>query len=371
MDKKNKQLASRRRFLLQSAAAVSTSSLAASYQGQKCHAADRPTDRPKIAFLGTVIRKHSHAQHFLDRHTFGYAWNGGWQSPRVQVASVYVDQVPDDDLSQDRIKRHRLQQFPTIEAALTLGGDQLAVDGVVLIGEHGDYPRNDKGQKLYPRYDWFKRVVKVFEQSGRSVPVFNDKHLSTDWDECVEMVADSQRLGFAFLAGSSLPVTRRMPAIEMPHGADLRESVCVAYGGVDSYDFHALETAQCMSERRQGGEAGVKSVHALRGDKLWKRLAQVDCEQTRQLIVAALTRSHNLPSVGGFPTAIPSIDWLVNTMPQTTGYLIEHVDGLRTTNPADRHPGLQLCRNARQRRRGLVPDVSADAQSWLDDCGFL
>ncbi len=297
-------------------------------------AADRGAgdgERPRIAFLGTVVRKHSHAQHFLDRHTMGYSWQGGWQASRLEVASVYIDQFPDDDLGRDRVKQHGLSLYPTIEEALTLGGEKLAVDGVVLIGEHGNYPDNDKGQKLYPRYEWFKKIIGVFESSGRSVPVFNDKHLSTDWAQCVEMVEDSRRLGFPFLAGSSLPVTRRMPAIDMPFNAQLRESVCVAYGGVDSYDIHALETAQCMSERRAGGEVGVQQVHALRGENLFKRLAGDDCEVTRKLIVSALTRSHNLPVEGGFPTDVPSLDWLQRNAPDTVGYLVEHRDGLRTT----------------------------------------
>ncbi len=287
--------------------------------------------RPRIAFLGTVVRRHSHAQHFLDRHTLGYTWNGRWQEPRIEVGSVFIDQFPTEDLAKSRIKRHDLDLYPTIEEALTLGGSKLAVDGVVLIGEHGDYPTNEKGQHLYPRYDWFKKVVKVFEDSGRSVPVFNDKHLSTDWDECVEMVEDSRRLGFAFLAGSSLPVTRRMPAVDMPLGTRLKESVCVAYGGVDSYDIHALETAQCMSERRQGGETGVKQIHALKGENLWNRLAAADCQTTRKLIVSALTRSHNLPVKEGFPTAPVSMEWLQSNMPNSIGYLVEHRDGLRTT----------------------------------------
>ena len=287
--------------------------------------------RPKVAFLGTVVRRHSHAQHFLDRHTLGYTWKGRWQQPRIDVGSVFVDQFPEEDLAKSRVKRHKLKLYPSIEEALTLGGSKLAVDGVILIGEHGDYPTNKKGQHLYPRYDWFKRVVKVFEDSGRSVPVFNDKHLSTNWDECVEMVEDSRRLDFAFLAGSSLPVTRRMPAIDMPLGTALKESVCVAYGGIDSYDIHALETAQCMSERRQGGETGVKQVHALRGDTLWARLNSDDCQTTRELIVSALTRSHNLPVKEGFPTHPTSIDWLQTNMPDSTGYIVEHKDGLRTT----------------------------------------
>jgi hypothetical protein len=94
-----------------------------------------------------------------------------------------------------------------------------------------------------------------------------------------------------------------MPVVELPWGADLRESVCVAYGGIDSYDFHALETAQCMSERRRGGEVGVSSVLALRDEKVWKYLAQPAQARTRKLVVAALCRSHNLPVEDGYPTA--------------------------------------------------------------------
>ena len=291
-----------------------------------------PNRRPRIAFLGTVVRRHSHAQHFLDRLTEGYTWAGKWQAPRVEVAGVYIDQFPDNnDLGRHRIAKHRLRSFPSIAETLTLGGERLAVDGVVIIGEHGDYPKNDMGQTLYPRYKWFKEVVKTFESSGRSVPVFNDKHLSTTWEECSEMVEDSRRLGFAFLAGSSLPVTWRLPSIDMPFGANLAESVCVAYGGVDSYDFHALETAQCMSERREGGEHGIRSVHAVRNENLWRILEQEDRQRTRELMVAALTRSHNLPVDGGFPTSRVTYQWAKQALPNTLAYFIEHVNGFRTT----------------------------------------
>jgi len=309
----------RREFLATSAALLAGSALRAA------------GERKQIAFLGTVVRRHSHAQHFLDRLTAGYSWAGRWQVPRVDVASVYIDQFPEDDLARQRIAKHGLRQFDDIAGALTLGGDQLAVDGVVIIGEHGDYPRNEKGQTRYPRYDWFKQVVDVFERSGRSVPVFNDKHLSTRWDECAEMVADSHRLDFPFLAGSSLPVTWRLPAVDMPYDADLTESVCVGYGGVDSYDFHALETAQCMSERRRGGEVGIRSVQALRGESLWSRLDADDCETTRRLVVAALNRSHNLPVEGGFPDDRVTYEWAREKFAGSLGYLIEHRDGFRTT----------------------------------------
>jgi hypothetical protein len=310
---------SRRAFLATTAATVAAA------------ASPAPTERrPRIAFLGTVVRQHSHAQHFLDRHTLGYTWEGRWTPPRVEVASVYLDQFPEGDLGRQRIARHHLRLFPSIAEALTLGGSQLAVDGVVIIAEHGEYPTNDRGQKLYPRYEWFQEVVRVFEASGRSVPVFNDKHLSTTWERCRRMVDDSRRLEFPFLAGSSLPVTWRLPAIDVPYDAPLAESVCVAYGGIDSYDIHALETAQCMSERRRGGEVGIASVHALRDEAVYERLATAEHESTRRLFVSALCCSHNLPVDGGYPTDAVSFEWARRALPRIIAYFIEHRDGFRT-----------------------------------------
>jgi len=289
---------------------------------------DNSQPRKKIAFLGTTVFTHSHSQHFLDRFAMGYAMGGQWQNPACDLASVFIDQFNENDIGRQRIEKYQLKQYSSIAQALTLGGSKLAVDGVLIIGEHGNYPVNEKGQTLYPRYQWFKEVVRVFEESGRSVPVFNDKHLSTDWKQCVEMVEDSRRLKFPLYAGSSLPVTWRLPSIDMPYDVPLQESVCVAYGGVDSYDFHALETAQCMSERRRGGEVGIQWVHALRDEALWKELDQR--ETTKRLFLSALSRSHYLPVETGFPTERLSFDWARRSLPSIIGYFIEHRDGFRT-----------------------------------------
>jgi hypothetical protein len=322
---------SRRRFL---ATAFKAAGVAAGVRvlpnlnSLRSQPAAAPATRKKVAILATEVRKYSHAQHFIDRFLEGYGWHGQHHRPAMDLASLYIDQFPQGDLSRERERRHGVRIYPTIAEALTLGGSKLAVDGVLIIGEHGRYPRNEKGQVLYPRYKFFKQVVSVFESSGRAVPVFNDKHLSTDWKECVEMVADSKRLGFPFLAGSSLPVTWRIPETELRLGTPLQESVCVCYGGVDSYDFHGLETAQCMSERRAGGEAGVKSILAVRDDRVWQELA--GRKQTRKLFFAALARSHTCKAPPGGTMSIPTLEWIQKCSPNAIAYYIEHLDGFKT-----------------------------------------
>ncbi|HUR44373.1 MAG TPA: hypothetical protein VMZ27_00760 [Candidatus Saccharimonadales bacterium] len=284
--------------------------------------------RRRIALLATEVRKYSHAQHFIDRFLEGYGWAGAHHYPDLELAGLYVDQMPDGDLSLERSARHRVKIYPTVEEALTLGRSKLAVDGVVIIAEHGLYARTEIGQTIYPRHEFFKRTTKVFESSGRSVPVFNDKHLSTDWNECVAMVEGAKRLGFPFMAGSSLPVTWRIPALEIPLNAELAESVSICYGGFDSYDFHGLETAQCMSERRAGGESGVTAVQTLRGGKVWDLLK--NRESTRRLFFAALSRSFTCKGPEEYPGALPDLDWLREHHDDPAVYCFEHRDGLRT-----------------------------------------
>src|SRR5262249_29719541 len=91
------------------------------------------------------------------------------------------------------------------------------------------------------------------------------------------------------------------------------------------------ETAQCMSERRQGGEVGIAGIHALRGERMWKALAAPDREVTRQLMVAALCRSHNLPVVEGYPSDQVTLEWAQKALPDKLAYFIEHRDHFRTT----------------------------------------
>jgi hypothetical protein len=292
--------------------------------------------RPRVAAIVTEYRKASHGQGIVDRFFEGHGWKGEFHRPPVDVVSLYVDQKPEGDLSRERAARHPgLTVYPTIDEALTCGQKTLAVDGVMIIAEQGRYPRNERGQTLYPRYEFFQQVAEVFRRSGRGVPVFNDKHLSWRWDWAKAMVNTSRVLGFPMLAGSSLPVTWRIPSIDLPWEADVEEVVCVGYGGLDSYDFHGLETLQCMVERRRGGETGVAAVQALRGDAVWKALGAGSWSGggcARELFEACLCRSFTLASPRpGYGHALPDLAQWPALVRRPFMYRIEYVDGLNGT----------------------------------------
>ncbi len=293
-----------------------------------------PGQHKRLAVITTEWRYHSHAWHMADRFLVGYPIEGRWHRPPFDVVAAYVDQKPATDLSRKRSAEFGFPIFPTIAEALRLGGKEPAVDAVLIIGEHGQYPKNEYGQTKYPRYEFFKQVTDVFRTDGRAVPVFNDKHLSWKWEWAKEMVEIARELRFPFLAGSSLPVTWRMPSIDLPYGAAVEEMLCVAFGGVDSYDFHALETIQCMAERRLGGETGVSAVRALRGEPVWKAMDAGNWESggwDPRLFEACLCRSHTLAQPETFSDRHPTPAQMREWVKSPVAYRIEYGDGTKAT----------------------------------------
>jgi hypothetical protein len=290
--------------------------------------------RKRLAVITTVWRYHSHSWHMAERFLVGYPRRGRWHHPELDVVSAYVDQVPEGDLSRRRAEEFGFTIYPTIADALRCGGDRLAVDAVLIIGEHGDYPVNAIGQKQYPRYEFFRQVAEVFRKDGRTAPVFNDKHLSWKWEWADEMVRTARELSFPLLAGSSLPVTWRMPSIDLPLGSAVEEVLGVAFGPVDIYDFHALEMIQCMAERRRGGETGVAAVHALRGEAVWRAMAAGswrDGGWDPRLFEACLARSQTLAQPETFSHRYPTPDQIRAWVKDPVAYRIEYADGLKGT----------------------------------------
>ena len=275
-----------------------------------------PPAKKKVAAVVTEYRKWSHADVILTKLLQGYNLDGG-EGPNLELASLYVDQFPAGDMSRDLAKKYSFKIVDSIEETLTLGTKKIAVDGVLCIGEHGKYPTNARGQLLYPRRRFFEEVTRAFEKYHKSVPVFNDKHLSATWTDAKWMYDKSRELFFPFMAGSSVPVTWRRPPLHLPRNCEIAEAVQVGYGPFEGYGFHAIEGLQCMVERRKGGETGVKAVQCLQGDEMWKALDRGQWSKSCLEAALALMPAH---AVGDYRK-------LATKAADAGVFLIEYLDG--------------------------------------------
>jgi len=234
----------------------------------------RPVHRPRIAAILTGFHQGSHADVILRRwfESFPADETWGWSGPKTELSGAYLDQRLDNDIGVEFFRTNDVPLYDTVREALTLGTGKLAVDGVILIGEHGDYPYNEIGQQLYPRKELFDLIVEVFRESGRAVPVFNDKHLS--WNEvwAKEMCETAWELRFLLFAGSSIPLCPMTPNIRIPEGEMVEEAVVLFFGPDESYGFHSLEFAQAILETQTVGQSSNTATTAWRGDEVWKQM---------------------------------------------------------------------------------------------------
>jgi len=293
--------------------------LQTSLQASAALAAPPAAPPKRIAILATIYRLQSHAQHMGDRFLVGYPYGGVWRRPNMRVVSLYVDQTPDGDLSAARAREFGFQLYPTIPEALRCGGKQLAVDAVLLIDEHG-------------RSEFFEQCVNVFEEDRRAVPVYNNERLSHSFEKAKAMVNASRRLHFPMLAGSSIPVTWRLPAIELPLDCVIEDALMAIGGRGDTMDFHALEGLQCMVERRRSGETGVKAVQLIEGDAVWQA-GDAGC-YSKDLLAAALSRSDTplgLTVTDGRTQDLVASNELPKLVKSPAAYFIEYRDGLKAT----------------------------------------
>ena len=244
--------------------------------------------RKKIAAIVTTFFPGSHADRLVSRFVKGFPTPSGVIAPKVDVVSMYIDQVHPRDIGVELARDHGIELFPSIRSALTASQPprghwptaqgweigEMAVDGVLIIAEHGDYAPNERGRQMYPRRHFFEQVCGMIGLSGRPVPVFNDKHLAYSWDDARWMYDRAADLDIPFMAGSSLPVTGRTPELDHETGAPIDEALALGHfhaypNGLDSYGFHGLEALQCMVERRRGGETGIAAVRCIEGRAVW------------------------------------------------------------------------------------------------------
>lgn len=286
-------------------------------QMQPAHAADKPK---RIAAIVTTYFHNSHADVIVSRLLQTATLDGKGKHYKMKLVSLYTDQVPKHDISRQLSREYGFPIYTNVRDALTLGTSKLAVDGVLLVAEHGDYPVSATGNTQYPKRRLFSEIAAVFEQTGQSVPVFVDKHLADNWTDAKWLYDTAQRLHVPIMAGSSLPVTWRYPPADVKRGAKLKQILALSYHTLDHYGFHAVELSQTLAEQRHGGETGIKAVQCLTDEAVWKAGEQGIYDQ--QLFDQAFARLQH-------PTYGKDAAWR-QKVEHPVLFVIDYNDGLRT-----------------------------------------
>jgi hypothetical protein len=224
----------------------------------------------KVAAICTAYAKMWHADVIVTKFLAGFPTDEGLIKPKVKIVSMYLDQDSPDHLGHKIAEHYGIPLFPTVTEALTLGTDKLAVDAVLFIGEHGSYPKSRLGAIMYPRMRIAEEIFRVFEFSGRSVPLFHDKHLSYNWLDSKWVYDRAKELDVPMMAGSCIPLCWRDPPLEHPLDSNITEAVVLLYASPEAYGVHGVEMLQCMVERRKGRETGIKSVQHVQGKAFFK-----------------------------------------------------------------------------------------------------
>lgn len=220
----------------------------------------------KVAVIVTEYWDISHADVKITKMLEGFAMDGRRYESTVDIAAMYIDQFPPNDIGRAIAARHGVPLRATIRDTLLDEAGAFAVDGIMIIGEHGQYPFNEYGQELYPRRRFFEECLAVMLEFGRVVPVFSDKGFAIVREDIEWVYAQIKRHNIPFFSGSSVPLVRRRPIHEpFPNGAPLCRMFGFAYGSLERYTYHTLEMMQSIAENRARGESGIRAVRAYRG----------------------------------------------------------------------------------------------------------
>ena len=276
--------------------------------------------RMPVAAITTLYAYNSHADLIIGRMMQSDTLDGQGRVPSLQVASLYTDQKPKTDTSRRITTDLAVPLAKTVAETLTLGQEKIAVEGALVVAEHGEYPLSPTGAIAYPKRKFFEEIFATVDRFGRrGLPVFCDKHLADTWADAKWIYDEAKKRDMPLMAGSSVPSAWRNPPIDMPRGAKLKQIVMVSYHRIDIYGFHALEAMQSLVERRAGGETGVAAVQTISGDDVWAAAAFGVYD--RKLLDSALAAMRERP--------LPPGKRVEDLAKQPVLCVIDYRDGLR------------------------------------------
>ncbi|MBP1990098.1 hypothetical protein [Paenibacillus eucommiae] len=232
--------------------------------------------KKRVAAIITEYWDISHADVIITKMLEGFNLDGYTYTSTLEIASMYIDKFPDNDIGRELAAKHQVPLYAAIAEALKCGGDTFELDGIILIGEHGDYPENERRQILYPRRAFFEACLNVMIEAGRFVPVYTDKGYAILEEDIKWMYEQIKKYNIPFMSSSVIPYCKQTFDVQpQPAGAPITKMFGFSYDGPgeapERYMYHSLEMLQSVAEYRAGGESGIARVRAIEGKEAVKQ----------------------------------------------------------------------------------------------------
>lgn len=279
----------------------------------------------QIAFVLEDFALQTPAQQLLDRFLLGYRRAGGFHKldgVRVSVSLAPIGgeggvRGPRADngnaLLQQRITDSGLQSFGDVPTAVR------DADAIVIV------PRADAAipseAQLTTALTHAKRGALSFVFGALATNLATAHTFST--------LAAARQVTLA--SGTTLPVTWRLPQMDLPSQARVAEALIVVQGASPLAELHALDGLLPVLERRASGERGVRQVKFLSGREPWR--AGDRREWSWPLLSAALSRSDSPQGdaiLDGRTQDLVGLGLVPKLAPNPRGWLLEHTDGVRS-----------------------------------------
>lgn len=267
----------------------------------------------QVAFLLEEFALQSPAQQLLDRFLLGYRRNGGFR--KVQGIKI-VAHLP-DGAKEELARRITELRLPLVAAVATAVRE---ADAIVIVPE---------SSAAAPAESLVNAAL-TNARRGTSCFVFGALAPNLAAARTFSALATARQIKLA--SGTTLPVTWRLPQVDLPARAAVSEALIVVQGASPLAELHALDGLLPLLERRAGGECGVRQVKFLAGRELWK--AGDRREWSWPLLSSALSRSDSPQGdaiTDGRTQDLVGLGLVPKLATDPRGWLIEHADGLRST----------------------------------------
>jgi len=268
-----------------------------------------------LAFVLEDFALQTPAQQLLDRFLFGHRRNAAFHKldgVRISVARAGGFQPPPaaSDPLRARASETDLQLTDLPDAVRE-------ADAVIVI------PRADSATPA--------QLTAALTHAQRGAACFVFGALAPDLAAARTFATLAAARQITLAAGTFLPVTWRLPQVDLPANAPVDEALIVVQGLSPHAELHALDGLLPVLARRAGGERGVRRVKFLAGADLWR--AADRREWSWGLLSAALSRSDSPQGdtlVDGRTQDLVGLGQVPKLATNPRGWLLEHTDGVRT-----------------------------------------